>query len=123
MSSDYLTNDDGWYVDDVKLSSYNLDPVGISSNSEIVNSFSLSQNYPNPFNPSTRISYEIPVSNFVTLKIFDALGKAVASLVNEKQNAGSYTVDFNGSNLSSGIYFYRINSGEFIKTRSMMLLK
>ena len=123
LSSDYLTNDDGWYVDDVKISSYNLDPVGISSNNEIANSYSLSQNYPNPFNPSTMIRYEIPVSNFVTLKIFDALGKEVASLVNEKQNAGSYTVDFNGSNLSSGIYFYRINSGEFIQTKSMMLLK
>ena len=98
--------------------------TGISNlNLEIPNEYSLSQNYPNPFNPATKIKYDIPISNYVTLKIYDVLGKEVASLVNEKQNAGSYTVDFFAGNLSSGVYFYRIKSGEFIQTKSMMLLK
>ena len=99
--------------------------TGISTNlSEgIPNTYSLNQNYPNPFNPSTKINYNIPVTNFVTLKIYDVLGKEVASLVNEKQSAGSYTVDFFAGNLSSGVYFYRIKSGDFIQTKSMMLLK
>lgn len=123
LSSDYLTNDDGWYVDDVKISTYNLDPVGISSNSDIVKSYSLSQNYPNPFNPVTNLEFEISKSGFVSLKIYDMLGKEVASLVNESLQPGTYKYIFNASDLSSGIYFYRITAGDFIQTRSMMLLK
>jgi len=123
LSSDYLTNDDGWYVDDIKVSSYNLDPVGISSNNEIVNSFSLSQNYPNPFNPVTNLEFGISELGFVTLKIYDILGKEVATLVNENLKPGTYKYNFNASNLSSGIYFYRIKALDFVQTRSMMLLK
>ncbi len=94
-------------------------------NSETPNNFSLSQNYPNPFNPSTKINYEVKSSGFVSLKVFDLLGKEVASLVNEKQNAGSYAVVFNSSefNLPSGIYFYTLNAGEFKETRKMVLVK
>jgi photosystem II stability/assembly factor-like uncharacterized protein len=83
----------------------------------------LEQNYPNPFNPSTKINYELPVSGFVTLKIYDALGIEIATLVNQKQNAGSYDIDFNASKLSSGVYFYKLTSGEFTETRSMLLVK
>ncbi|MBN8571234.1 MAG: T9SS type A sorting domain-containing protein, partial [Ignavibacteria bacterium] len=81
------------------------------ANSEIPVKYSLHQNYPNPFNPSTKIKYEIKFSGFVALKVFDLLGKEVASLVNEKQNAGSYAVDFNSTefNLPSGVYFYILN--------------
>lgn len=87
--------------------------------------FSLQQNYPNPFNPSTRINYELKITNYVSLKVFDLLGKEVASLVNEKQSAGSYAVDFNSSeyNLPSGIYFYTLTAGEFKETRKLVLIK
>lgn len=99
--------------------------VGISNlvNNLIPEHYSLSQNYPNPFNPSTIINYSISKSNLVTLKIYDILGKEVALLINEKQNAGNYSVQFNGANLSSGIYFYSIQSGEFNDVKRMVLVK
>jgi len=86
-------------------------------------SFSLEQNYPNPFNPSTKINYSIPKKSFVTLKIFDPLGSVVTELVNEEKEAGSYEVNFNASNLSSGIYLYRIETGGFVETKKMILLR
>ncbi len=101
-------------------------PINIGKeNNVIISNFVLSQNYPNPFNPSTRINYELRNTNYVTLKVFDLLGKEVATLVNEKQNAGSYAVDFNSAefNLPSGIYFYTLNSGEFKETKKMVLVK
>jgi hypothetical protein len=85
--------------------------------------FALFQNYPNPFNPVTVISYQIPVSGKVSLKVFDALGKEIAELVNEVKSAGNYNVKFNGSNLSSGIYFYKLESNLFIQTKKFVLLK
>ncbi len=95
------------------------------TSSQIPEQFLLKQNYPNPFNPSTRINYELRNSNYVSLKVFDLLGKEVATLVNEKQNAGSYAVDFNSTefNLPSGIYFYTLNAGEFKETKKMVLIK
>ncbi|MBK8984198.1 MAG: T9SS type A sorting domain-containing protein [Ignavibacteria bacterium] len=95
----------------------------ISTNSEIPSSFSLMQNYPNPFNPSTKIAYTIPNNGLVTLKIYNLLGKEVASLINEVKSAGTYEVNFNGANLSSGVYFYRLESGNFVDTKKMFLLK
>ncbi len=85
--------------------------------------FSLSQNYPNPFNPETKISYSIPVKGFVTLKVYDMLGKEVASLVNDVVNSGSHDVVFNASALPSGTYFYRLEAGNFINTKKMLLVK
>ncbi len=85
--------------------------------------FSLEQNYPNPFNPSTNIQYSIANRQFVTLKVFDVLGNEVATLVNEEKPAGNYEVEFNPINLSSGVYYYRLKAGEFIKTKKMILLK
>lgn len=98
-------------------------PINIISNNSIVNSYSISQNYPNPFNPITKINYELPITNNVSIKVYDVLGKQVKTLVNEKQNAGSYSVDFNGVNLPSGVYFYRLESGEFSDIKRMILVK
>lgn len=87
--------------------------------------FLLQQNYPNPFNPGTVIRYAISDLQFVTLKVYDLLGKEVATLVNEEKPAGSYNVEFNRQNLqlSSGVYFYRLCAGDFVETKKMILLK
>jgi N-acetylneuraminic acid mutarotase len=85
--------------------------------------YSLSQNYPNPFNPTTTIKFTLPKSSRVELKVYDIAGKEVANLVNEQRVAGSYQVDFDASNLSSGVYFYRITAGEFTMTKKMLLIK
>lgn len=85
--------------------------------------FELSQNYPNPFNPSTTISWQSPVSSHQVLKVFDVLGNEVAVLVNEFREAGRYEVEFDASNLASGIYVYRLQAGDFIQTKKMILMK
>lgn len=85
--------------------------------------FALSQNYPNPFNPTTIIQYSIPTNNFVTLKVYDVLGREVKTLVSKEQSAGVYNVEFNASSLTSGVYFYRIEAGSFVSVRKLMLLK
>lgn len=89
----------------------------------IPKTYSLSQNYPNPFNPVTRISYALPKGSFVTLKIYDIMGREVRTLVNEFKSANTYSVEFNASELSSGIYFYRINADGFTDIKKMMLVK
>lgn len=89
----------------------------------IPSEYTLSQNYPNPFNPTTTIDFSIPKSGFVTLKIYDLLGKEVGVVVNEVKNAGSYRVDINASNLTSGVYFYKLEAGDFSQIKKMMLLK
>ncbi len=96
--------------------------------SEVPDKFTLGQNYPNPFNPVTKIKFAIPSNvkgqtSDVKLIIYDALGKNVATLVNEKLNAGSYEAEFNGSNYSSGIYFYKLEAGDFSEVKRMILLK
>ena len=98
--------------------------------------FSLTQNYPNPFNPVTTIKYTIPTPpasspftkgrnevGFVTLKVYDILGSEVATLVNQEQSAGNYKVQFDGSMLSSGVYFYQLHAGNFISTKKAILMK
>jgi len=85
--------------------------------------FSLMQNYPNPFNPVTMINYQLPVNSYATLKVYDALGREVAELVNEVKEAGSYAAQFDGSKLSSGIYFYTLKAGNFIVTKKLLLMK
>ena len=100
--------------------------VSITQNSNLIPEiFSLSQNYPNPFNPSTVIRYSVSENSFVSLKVYDVLGNEVAELINEKQNPGSYNYQFSTSNyqLSSGIYFYKLESGAFSETKRMILLK
>jgi len=85
--------------------------------------FTLGQNFPNPFNPSTKISWQSPVDSWQTLKIYDVLGNEVATLVNEYKPAGVYEVQFDASQLSSGIYFYKLQAGNFVEIKKMVLLK
>ena len=85
--------------------------------------FALSQNYPNPFNPSTVINYQLPMSAVVTLKVYDVLGRKVATLVNARQNAGYYNATFNATNLSTGVYFYRLEAGAYHDTKKLLLLR
>ncbi len=104
-----------------------FNPNGIIGvNNQIINtplSFKLYQNYPNPFNPTTNIKYQIVKSSHVKLGIFDILGRKVSVLVNQRQNAGNYTVSFNGENLPSGIYFFRLETENYTETRKMVLMK
>jgi hypothetical protein len=97
--------------------------TGIANNTEIPETYLLNQNYPNPFNPSTKISYAIPKSGYVTLKVFNILGKEVASLINENKSAGIYIVDFDASYLSSGVYFYRLTVNDFTDMKKMILIR
>ena len=85
--------------------------------------FSLSQNFPNPFNPSTSIQYQVSNISQVTLKVYDVLGNEVATIVNEEKPVGSYEVGFNALDLSSGIYFYKLQAGSFVQTKKMILLR
>jgi hypothetical protein len=81
------------------------------------------QNYPNPFNPSTTISYNLLGKNFVTLKVYDVLGKEISTLVNEKKPAGTYGINFNTVGLGSGVYFYQLKAENFMETKKMILMK
>lgn len=98
--------------------------VGITNiSSEIPEGFKLNQNYPNPFNPSTKINFQIPTSGFVNLKIYDMTGREITNLVNEQLQEGTYEADFNASHLSSGVYYYKLTSGNFSEVKKMMLVK
>lgn len=112
--------------------SFGVNASNVENKSTVQKSFALEQNYPNPFNPETTISYYLPANGYVTLKIYDLLGREIASLVNEFQNAGFYNSQFStlnlpagkqGSKLSSGVYFYQLTSGDFIRTKKMLLVK
>jgi len=98
-------------------------PTGVEQNSEIPKKFNLDQNYPNPFNPSTKIQYSIPQSSSVTLKVFDILGNEIETLVNEEKPIGTYEITWYAVNLPSGIYFYKLQAGNFIETKKMILMK
>ncbi len=107
---------------------YKRDPTGntigiINISSEIPSTYSLSQNYPNPFNPSTNVQFSIPNVQFVSLKVFDMLGKEVATLVNEKLKAGTYEVDWNASQYPSGVYFYKLETENFSDVKKLVLVK
>lgn len=103
---------------------YSFFLVGIANNhGNMPKDFALYQNFPNPFNPATYIQYDIPKEAFVTLKVFDITGREVGSLVNETKQAGSYQILFDGSHLSSGVYFYTIRAGDFFETKKMILTK
>ena len=85
--------------------------------------FALEQNYPNPFNPTTVIDYQLPVNSFVTLKVYDVLGREVATLVDGQKSAGYYQTTFDGSRFASGVYFYRIQAGTFTVVKKFVLMK
>ncbi len=110
------------YFYDSNFSQLPTDVKDESANPAVLN-YKLSQNYPNPFNPTTRINYSINKKLVVNLKVFDILGREVATLVNEEKPAGNYFIQFDGSRLASGVYFYQIKAGSFIETRKMILLK
>lgn len=102
----------------------NLFSVGINNISELIpDKFALYQNYPNPFNPRTVIRFEAPVSGNVSLKVYNINGKEIAEIINEKLNAGTYETDFDGTGLTSGVYFYQMKAGNFTDTRRMILIK
>jgi hypothetical protein len=123
----YFANiEKGWAVgNNVILASFDAELISSAYEEHITQnlSFYLSQNYPNPFNPSTTITYQIPELSFVTLKVYDVLGNEIATLVNEEKPAGRYEVEFDGTGLPSGIYFYRLQANDFVNTNKMILLK
>jgi hypothetical protein len=108
------------YIDDLLLS---MDVVSEVENEIQPLTFQLEQNYPNPFNPSTKISFQISQNDFVSLKVYNILGNEVATLVNENKSAGKYEVSFDASSLSSGTYFYKLQTGSFVESKKMILLK
>jgi hypothetical protein len=89
----------------------------------LVTAYALDQNYPNPFNPSTTIQYALPTAANVKLTVFNVLGQEAATLVNENKPAGTYTVQFDGSRLASGVYFYRLEAGTIVEMKKLVLLK
>jgi hypothetical protein len=99
-------------------------PTGVKAiGNGIPTRYELSQNFPNPFNPTTMIGYQLPAASHVTLKVYDILGREVATLVDQKQNPGKYGVKFDGSHLSSGVYLYRLSAGSYTATKKLVLLK
>jgi hypothetical protein len=97
--------------------------VNIGNQGETPVSYNLSQNYPNPFNPATKINFSIPKGEFVSLKVYDILGREVSTLVNKQMTVGTYSIDFDASKLSSGVYFYRLDAGSFTQTKKMIVQK
>jgi hypothetical protein len=125
-----------WYITYVSFDnpdsifSVNLDAANNRNINSIIpvdntglKNFMLYQNFPNPFNPTTIINYSIPKSGLVTIIIYDIHGREIKKLVNEEKSAGNYSLRFSGANLSSGIYFYRMQSGSFVETKKLILLK
>ena len=100
-----------------------ISSVDVKEESQLTESFYLEQNYQNPFNPSTSIQYAISSRQFVTLKVYDLLGREIATLVNEEKPAGVYEVEFNAASIPSGIFFYQLKAGQYSETRKMVLLK
>jgi len=128
--------ENGAKLDKICITDYSYAPEGMGEDAEnvcdltdmeklieVIDDYSLGQNYPNPFNPSTEIKYNLPEKSFVTLKIYDVLGREVTELVNEEKSAGSYTVIWDASNFSSGSYLYTVIAGEFSQSKKMILIK
>ena len=119
-----------WYVNLGHLYLYHLLRSGNTQGTILAaasrtepNNFELMQNYPNPFNPSTKISFAIPSRSFISLKVFDMLGREVSTVVSEEMSAGNYSRQWNASNVSSGVYFYRLQAGPYSETKKLMLVK
>ncbi len=121
-------DEDDIYLDEIRVSARDdgTTPIDEIHNGR-ANSFALQQNYPNPFNPTTKIKYSIPMGSFVSLKVYDLLGREIMTLVNERKQKGIYLVEFDGTNLASGMYIYIIrvmdNNGSFVRSYKMNLIK
>ena len=117
--------DDGRGRTDTQTYTLHVHPtVGIDSETyQVPQEYALHQNYPNPFNPRTTLKYSVPQASNVIIKVFDILGNKIETLVNEEKPAGSYEVEFDAVELPSGIYFYRLQSGSFVETKKMVLMK
>ncbi len=116
----------GWIVGDggIILNTTNGGIViGVAENSQTPERYFLYQNYPNPFNPVTVIKYNVPEKSNVFLKVFDILGREVLTLINEVKNPGTYETEFDGTKLASGLYFYRLEAGDYTETKKMVLIK
>jgi hypothetical protein len=129
-TTDYYFNDDNLIPAVYNYRIKQIDYDGSAEYSQAIDAdlttptiFTLEQNYPNPFNPSTRITYSIPKSSFVTLKVYDILGNEIGTLVNQTQEAGNYNISFNAENLSNGIYIYSLNADNFTDVKKMILMK
>ena len=123
LDEDKLYLPANFYIDDLRIVKLGATVNVDERTSEIPQKFSLEQNYPNPFNPSTKISYSIPQKSFVTIKVFDLLGSEISQLINEEKETGRYELDFNAVDLSSGVYFYKIEVGDFSEIKKMVLLR
>jgi photosystem II stability/assembly factor-like uncharacterized protein len=130
----FIDENNGWIIGEnavvLKTSNGGLTFVESTASNLVINNYLLQQNYPNPFNPTTKISYQIPASlnpsqggTLVTLKVYDILGKEVATLVNQEKTAGTYEVNFSAGGLPSGVYIYKMKAGDFVETKKMILLK
>ena len=106
----------GVFISTIATSVKNNSPVHVSV-------FSLGQNYPNPFNPSTVITYQLPANSFVTLRVYDAVGREVRTLVNERQTTGNHSLTFYAGGLPSGMYFYRLQAGSYVQTKKFVFIK
>ena len=104
------------------LEKHNYNRVNFDG-SKLPTTYDLSQNYPNPFNPTTTINYQVPQNSFVTLKVYDILGREVATLVNDQKTQGRYSVNFDASRLASGVYIYQVRANDFVSSKKMMLVK
>ena len=109
--------------EDVLIENSSLDKLIVQSNEIKTFIYELSQNYPNPFNPSTTIKFKLAKDGFVTIKIYDILGNEVTTLINEFRKQGSYQTNFNASSIASGVYFYKLQTGEFVESKKMILIK
>ncbi len=114
----YINNNNSSAGGDMNRGQYNIE-----NGNTVPEEYHLSQNYPNPFNPVTVISYNVPRTSHVSLKVYNILGKEITTLVNEVQQPGSYRVVFNGGNLTSGVYYYQMKSGSFDLVKKMILIR
>ena len=121
LMNEYIGADNRWKTRVAKISINEI--VSSVESDESVTNFYLAQNYPNPFNPLTTIEYQIPNSDFVSLKLYDVIGNEVATLVNEEKSAGKYNVKLKSENLTSGIYLYVLRAGDYVNSRKLILLK
>ncbi|MFC2085244.1 T9SS type A sorting domain-containing protein [Bacteroidota bacterium] len=123
----FIDSETGWAVGGNKI--LKTTTGGITTSVEetetksVMDNFCLSQNYPNPFNPSTKIQYSVPQNSNVIIRVFNILGNEIETLVNEEKPTGIYEIEFNASNLASGIYFYQLNVGKCISTKKMALIR